>query len=185
MIQAFLDRLQKFGESDAIIFDGHVYSYSDLLRAIADWRQFLSASGISAGSVVALEGSASLQACAGLLALGELGAIAVPLSPLPDAKRAEFHDVAQVEVIINADAAGSRGYEHTSRRADHDLYARLRRDGHPGLVLFSSGSSGRSKASVLDITKVLGQYGPPKRPQRIVSFLSVDHIGGSTPCCTP
>jgi acyl-CoA synthetase (AMP-forming)/AMP-acid ligase II len=178
MISAFLERLNKFGESDAIIFDGHVYSYADVLHAVVDWRKFLADAGIGAGSVVALEGPASPQACGGLIALIELGAIIVPLTTLPDAKRAEFLGVAQVEVVIRTGDGNRREHERTGACADHELYGQLRDAGHPGLVLFSSGTTGRSKASVLDFARVLGRYGPPKRPQRIVSFLSIDHIGG-------
>jgi acyl-CoA synthetase (AMP-forming)/AMP-acid ligase II len=178
MISAFLERLHEFGESDAIIFDGRVYSYADVLHAVVGWRQFLADGGVGAGSVVTLEGPASPQACAGLVALIELGAIIVPLAALPDAKRAEFLDVAQVELVIRTGGGDRREHERTGRHAEHELYARLREEGHPGLVLFSSGTTGRSKASVLDFAKVLGRYGPPKRPQRIASFLNIDHIGG-------
>lgn len=178
MISAFLERLHEFGESDAIVFDGRVYQYADVLHAVEGWRQFLADSGIGVGSVVTLEGPASPQACAGLIALIELGAIIVPLATLPDTKRAEFLDVAQVEAVLRTDGGDRREHERTGRHADHERYTRLREEGHPGLVLFSSGTSGRSKASVLDFAKVLSRYGPPKRPQRIVSFLNIDHIGG-------
>jgi acyl-CoA synthetase (AMP-forming)/AMP-acid ligase II len=178
MISEFLERLQEFGGSDAIVFDGRVYSYADILRATADWRQFLADSGIGAGTVVTLEGAASPQACAGLIALIELGAIIVPLTTLPAAKRDEFLDVAQVEAVIRIGDGNRPEYEPTGRHADHELYRRLREERNPGLVLFSSGTTGRSKASVLDFARVIGRYGPPKRPQRIISFLNIDHIGG-------
>lgn len=178
MIQPFLERMQGFGESAAVVFQGLTHTYSDLLRSVADWREFLSASGIGAGDVVTLEGPISSAVCAGLLALMERGAIIVPLTPLPTAKRSEFHTIAQAEIIITVGETGERSCRRTGWHAGHELYARLRQDGHPGLVLFSSGTSGRSKASVLDFVRVLGRYGEPKRPQRILSFLNIDHIGG-------
>jgi acyl-CoA synthetase (AMP-forming)/AMP-acid ligase II len=150
---------------------------------VTEWQRFLAASGIGQGNVVTLEGPTSLQACAGLVALIERGAIIVPLTALPAAKRAEFHDIARAEFVIETAGAGAAGGSgrratRTGRDADHELYARLRRDGRPGLVLFSSGTTGRSKATVLDFARVLARYGEPKRPQRIVSFLNIDHIGG-------
>ena len=45
-------------------------------------------------------------------------------------------------------------------------------------MLFSSGTTGRSKASVLDFAKVLGKYGEARRPRRTLGFLNLDHIGG-------
>lgn len=173
-----LCRLATFGNADAVVSHGRTYSYEYLLGLVEDWRNYLDIRGVRAGEVVTLEGIYSPQVCAGLLALIERGAIIVPLTTLPAAKRAEFLDVAQVEVVIEVDDQGGRHGERTGQRAANDLYHSLRRRSTPGLVLFSSGTSGRSKASVLDFDKVIDRYGDPKRPRRIISFLSLDHIGG-------
>jgi acyl-CoA synthetase (AMP-forming)/AMP-acid ligase II len=173
-----VDRLRRFGDADAVVFDGRTHSYADLLVEVDSWRAYLAANDVAAGQVVALEGPSSPYTCAGLLALVEAGVIAVPLTVLPSAKRAEFHDVAEVEVVITVDERGIRDCTHTGRATGHELYNELRETGRPGLVLFSSGTSGRSKASVMDFGKLLAKYGEPKRPQRILSFLNLDHIGG-------
>ncbi len=173
-----LHRLAKFGNADAVVCATQTYSYEYLLGLVDDWRNYLDIRGIRAGEVVTLEGAYSPHVCAGLLALIERGAIIVPLTTLPQAKRAEFLDVAQVEVVIEVDDQGRRHGERTGRRAEHELYDSLRHAGTPGLVLFSSGTTGRSKASVLDFDKVIDRYGDPKQPRRILSFLSLDHIGG-------
>jgi acyl-CoA synthetase (AMP-forming)/AMP-acid ligase II len=179
MISSFLDRLSGFGDSEAIVYNSVRHSYTDLSRSIADWQSFLDAHEVRAGSVVVLEGGSSFQACAGLLALIDRGAIVVPLTLLTAAKRTEFHEVAEVEIVITIGADGvHRSLERTGRTAEHALYGRLRSEGLPGLVLFSSGTTGRSKATVLDFTKVLARYGAPSRPQRTLAFLNIDHIGG-------
>ncbi|MET7570696.1 fatty acid--CoA ligase family protein [Streptomyces sp. NPDC005492] len=173
-----LTELEKFGSADAIVFNGTALSYAQLLDLVADWRVFLDGHQVQAGEVVTLEGPYSPASCAGLLALIERGAVIVPLTVLPDAKRDEFLDVAEVETTIVLAPDGQRSLLRTGRRADHELYAQLRTAGRPGLVLFSSGTTGRSKASVLDFVKVLGRYRTGGRPRRILSFLSLDHIGG-------
>ena len=178
MSDPFLERLELFGESDAIVFDGQTFSYRQLLNAVEEWQSFVASQHIRAGEVVALEGALSFAACAGLLALIGQGNIIVPLSSLPPSKRDEFLELAQAEDVITIHGAGPRSAERTGRQADHELYQRLQTDGRPGLVLFSSGTTGRSKASVLDFRKVLSRYGEPSRPKRILSFLSLDHIGG-------
>lgn len=170
--------LEKFGTADAIVCNGSTISYEQLLELVAHWRDFLDGNAVRAGDVVTLEGPYSPECCAGLLALIERGTIIVPLTALPAAKRDEFLDVAEVETTITLGPAGERTLHRTGRRADHALYARLRTAGRPGLVLFSSGTTGRSKASVLDFVKVLGRYRTGGRQQRILSFLSLDHIGG-------
>ncbi|WP_018544622.1 class I adenylate-forming enzyme family protein [Streptomyces sp. LaPpAH-108] len=173
-----LIELEKFGNADAIVFNGATVSYAQLIDLVVDWRAFLDGHQVQAGDVVTLEGPYSPASCAGLLALIERGAVIVPLAVLPDAKRDEFLDVAEVETTIVLGPEGQRSLLRTGRRANHDLYAHLRTAGRPGLVLFSSGTTGRSKASVLDFVKVLGRYRAGGTPRRILSFLSLDHIGG-------
>ncbi|GAA3765353.1 class I adenylate-forming enzyme family protein [Salinactinospora qingdaonensis] len=177
----FLRRLALFGESEAIVAEGEPYSYRRLLEMVDEWRDYLGNHQVGPGEVVALESHFSPQACAGLLALVERGAIVVPLTSLPAAKREEFHEIAQIQVVITLEGMqGRRDFRRTARKAQHELYERLRSDNRPGLVLFSSGSSGRSKASVLDFEQALGRYGEPKRERarRTLSFLNIDHIGG-------
>ncbi|MGH3883190.1 MAG: AMP-binding protein, partial [Pseudonocardiaceae bacterium] len=108
-----LCRLATFGNADAVVSHGRTYSYEYLLGLVEDWRNYLDIRGVRAGEVVTLEGTYSPQVCAGLLALIERGAIIVPLTTLPAAKRAEFLDVAQVEVVIEVDDQGGRRGERT------------------------------------------------------------------------
>lgn len=178
MARSFLDRLGEFGNQDAIVFGSEVVSYAQLLDRVADWDGYLGQHGVAQGTVVTIEGTYSPDMCAAMLALIERGAIIVPLSSVPAAKREEFLDVAAVEVVVTLDERGGRHSQHTGRKAENALYDQLRRASRPGLVLFSSGTTGRSKASVLDFTKVLGRYGDQSRPRRILAFLSLDHIGG-------
>lgn len=178
MSSSLIERMTRFGDTDAVVVDGVTHSYRELVRLVADWDAFLDTHRVRAGEVVTLEGATSALTCAGLLALAARGAVVVPLTPLPPAKRAEFLDVAAVEVVIRVDDAGGRACERTGRAASHELYERLRAAGSPGLVLFSSGTSGRSKASVLDFDRMLTRYRDTRRAQRILSFLNLDHIGG-------
>ena len=66
----------------------------------------------------------------------------------------------------------------TGRQATADLYSQLREQSAPGLVLFSSGSTGKSKAIVQDINRLLAKFRKPGKAQRMLIFLQLDHIGG-------
>ncbi len=177
--RSFLGVLGKHGDADAVVFNGETTSYQMLLRQVNEWREYLDQHGISAGQVVVLEAAYSPAACAALLALIDAGAIVVPLTTLPKAKRTEFHEIAEVEKVVTIDGLGSgRHVTETGGLATHELYAALRAGPTPGLVLFSSGTSGRSKASVLDIAKALARYSGKGRAARTLSFLNLDHIGG-------
>jgi acyl-CoA synthetase (AMP-forming)/AMP-acid ligase II len=177
VIHPFLARLEGFGDAPAMITNGVTWDYASLCALVREWTADLDLYGVWPGDVVCLDAEYSPEACAGLLALIDRGAIVVPLSGVPDARRAEFFDVAQVESVITV-AGIERAFRTTGVYASHPLYEQLRARDTAGLVLFSSGTSGRSKASVLDFAKVLGRYGEPARPRRTLSFLNLDHIGG-------
>jgi acyl-CoA synthetase (AMP-forming)/AMP-acid ligase II len=155
--------------------------YADLVRRIDTWHRLLDREGVAAGEVVAVEGATSLDAIAALLALAARGAVVVPLTRLPAAKREEFHTVAQIERVVRTGTDTldrPDQVERTGRQAEHALYRALQEAGAPGLVLFSSGTTGRSKATVLDVDRMLRRYGPPQRPTCTMAFLNLDHIGG-------
>lgn len=173
----YLRQLQEFADREAIVSESEATNYSNLLEGTQAVRTKLQAAGIGPGSVVALEATHSSRGAMALLALADLGAIAVPITNAPPLKRQEFHEVGQVEWIVRADAQGAE-IATTGRMADHDLYRKLRVGSTPGLVLFSSGTTGRSKASVLDMDRVLSRYSRRGRPQRTMSFLNLDHVGG-------
>lgn len=174
----FLDRLKGFGELEAIALNDEICQYDELLQLVDKWDSWLDCEHVRPGEIVTLEGEYSPRVCAGLLALLGRGTIIVPLTNIPATKRTEFLEIAEVERVITVDVAGNSCIVPTGRQATHQLYERLRAARRPGLVLFSSGTSGRSKASVLDFEKVLTRYGEPARPRRTLSFMSLDHIGG-------
>jgi long-chain acyl-CoA synthetase len=49
---------------------------------------------------------------------------------------------------------------------------------HPGLVLFSSGSTGKSKAALHDFIPLLEKFKTPRSAMVVLTFLMIDHIGG-------
>jgi long-subunit acyl-CoA synthetase (AMP-forming) len=66
----------------------------------------------------------------------------------------------------------------TPREAAHAHYQALRRRSTPGLVLFSSGTSGSPKAAVHDLGRLLQKFIVPRHAYRTLVFLQLDHIGG-------
>ena len=177
-LDVLFERLDQGGEADALIWRDQAFSYAWLRARIDHWLARLREEGVGAGSVTALEADFSPNAVALFLALIERGCILVPLTSSVAAKKEEYLDVAQVERVGAIDANDEVRFENTGRRADHELYAEVRRRAHPGLVLFSSGSTGKSKASIHDLCDLLEKFKTPRPAYRAVSFLLYDHIGG-------
>jgi acyl-CoA synthetase (AMP-forming)/AMP-acid ligase II len=66
----------------------------------------------------------------------------------------------------------------TGVTAGHELYRELRARANPGLVLFSSGSTGAHKGALHDLTRLLRKFATPRHSYRTAIFLQLDHIGG-------
>ena len=165
-------------ESEAVIWRDQSFAYGKLLDRANHWRNYLRENRIATGTVTAIEADFSPNAIALMLALIESGCIAVPLTSSVAAKKAEFMAIAGVEVLLELDAHDEAQLTRFERPRSHELLQCLRERGHPGLILFSSGSTGQSKAAVHDIVHMLGKFKVRRHARRAITFLLYDHIGG-------
>ena len=179
MIVDFLLNIFQGNKSrEAIIWRDQVFHYDWLLDRISQWRGIISEQAILPGTVTALEADFSPNGVALFLAMAEHRCILIPLTNSVEAKKQEFMEIAEVELSIRLDDEDNMTFLWRDSSATHEFYQTLRQSGHPGLVLFSSGSTGKSKAAVHDLTNLLDKYKAPRKRRRTISFLLYDHIGG-------
>jgi long-chain acyl-CoA synthetase len=178
IIGFLLDVFAKHPGRPAIIWRDHSYDYGWLLERVREWQQRIEAESIAPGSVVILEADFSPTSVALFLALTGHGCVLVPLTSSVAAKKEEFIQIAEGEVIISIDAEDRVDVRKTGRHAQHEFYGRLRNESKPGLVLFSSGSTGKSKAVVHDLGSLLEKFKVQRHTLRTITFLLFDHIGG-------
>ncbi len=165
-------------DAEAMVWRDQTFRYDWLLARVEEWRDRLAHYPVPAGTVVALEADFSPNAVAAFLALVEAGSIVVPLSAAVQAKRDDFLRVAEVEIRIAIDSDDQSSITRTAHFATHPLYGELRSRAHPGLVLFSSGSTGESKAALHDLVGILKKFHTRRHARRAIAFLMFDHIGG-------
>src|SRR5882724_10114949 len=177
-IDFLLEVFREKAESEAVIWRDQSFAYGKLLDWTNHWRGYLRENRIAAGTVTAIEAEFSPNAIALMLALIESGCIAVPLTSSVAAKKAEFMAIAGVEALLELDARDEARLTRFERPPTHEILQRLRERGHPGLILFSSGSTGQSKAAVHDIVGMLGKFKVRRHARRAITFLLYDHIGG-------
>ena len=176
-IDFFLEKFRHNLEKDAMVWHDKVYTYSDILSYLENDLQNLK-NIINAPMVVAVEADFSPHATTILLSLIELGCIIVPLTESVAHKKDEFKEIAEVEAVIILKDDDSFNFVLTKKKATHDMLTRLKADAHPGLILFSSGSTGKSKAAVHDFLPLLNKFKIERKCMKMVTFLLFDHIGG-------
>ena len=173
-----LDVFDEHQAEEAMVWSDRSYAYGWLAETTRRWIARLESATVEPGSVVALEADFSPQSVALFLALVARRAIVVPLTESVETKKPEFLRTAQVETRIFIDDADEVRIESTGTAADHEHFATLRERNHPGLVLFSSGTSGKSKAVVHDFSGLLKKFTVRRHAKRTVTFFLFDHIGG-------
>lgn len=130
-------------------------------------------STVKTGDVVAIVGDFDPATILTLLHLIDLGTIVVPLTVETRHEHEYFFESALVDVVIERGTVTRRQHGQTS-----EMIESLRRLGHAGLVLFSTGTTGRPKAILHDLTLFLRRFETPRPTLRTINFLLFDHIGG-------
>jgi len=163
----------------AILWRDREFTYGWLVERIQSCREALREHGITNGSIVAIEGDYSPEIVAQLVALIDLGAVIVPLASAASAQRDEFRQIAEVQVVLRS-SKGDAAEIHLLDRgpARNPLLRDVIASGHPALVLFSSGSTGKSKAALHDFAVLLRKFKVRRHSLLTLAFLMLDHIGG-------
>jgi acyl-coenzyme A synthetase/AMP-(fatty) acid ligase len=184
MLDWLLDKMAAAGDQTAIADGAAVCTYRELLGRVADWQRRLAAHGI-ANKIVSIEAEYGTEAVAVFLAATSAGNVLVPISAASAAHRDDFLEIAEVEFRIRLDRSrvespddAGEGIIPTGRSVAHPHFLKLREIGSPGLVLFSSGSTGNHKAAVHDLGALLEKFIVPRHCYRTLVFLQLDHIGG-------
>jgi len=178
VIDFLFNKFHQFKDKEAIIFKNRSYSYGWLIDRISYWQKEIASRRIKAGSISILEADFSPDSVALFLALAQQKCIIVPLTNAVQDKKKEFIEIAQGELVFRVTGDGNAEYVETGRVADHEYYLLLRERNNPGLVLFSSGSTGKCKAAVHDLSRLLDKFRVPRHRWRTIAFLLFDHIGG-------
>lgn len=174
----FFERMAGYVDDPALVDGQRTTGYARLLELAGEWTTRLQQAGVGPGVVLAIDGSFSPHACAAFLAAMRLGAVIAPLTPLMRAHREKFLSIAEVSLLIELDDTDGFRLQPFEVKAQNALTLRLVERGHPGLVIFSSGSTGAPKAILHDLLGLLEKFRKVRQKKTTLTFLLFDHIGG-------
>lgn len=166
-------------ESLAIVCDNTRYSYNNLINKVYYYVNFLNQEvNDLQGKIVAIKSSMSFDSICLFFALCKCKCIVVPVSE-NSFKNIEFYcDKANADYIIDLTNKHVILIKRTDLSKKHEYLNKIREKNKSGLIVFSSGSSGKPKGAVHDIDYIFEKFIKPRRKLKTLSFLLFDHLGG-------
>jgi long-chain acyl-CoA synthetase len=177
-IKYFLDNFEVYNGQNALIWHNNIYTYSQLLARINHWRVALN--DFSKGTIVGLESDFSPETIAILFTLIEKNVIVVPLDINHSNKNSKKIEIAQLDYLIKVIKEDEIKITKLlpAFNEKNNLYKTIQQQGVPGLVLFTSGSSGQPKGALHDFSKLLAKFHVKRNALLTINFLLFDHWGG-------
>jgi long-chain acyl-CoA synthetase len=150
-----------------------IHNNTSLIFAEIINQEYIDLSIINRGDVVAIIGDFNPITILTILRLIDLCVIVVPLTSETINEHEYFFESAYVNIVIKDGDVYRRNNTKSSI-----IIKDLIKLGHSGLVLFSTGTTGRPKAILHDFSFFLKRFETPRPTLRTLNFLLFDHIGG-------
>ncbi len=176
-IDFFLESFKENAGAVAMIWEDTAFTYEELLHKINAWSDKLSF--LNQGEIVGLQSDFSPETVAILFVLIKQEVVIVPLDISQQERNDTKISIAQLDVLITVRSETDIEIKNTtSTELKNPLYQELATQGSPGLVLFTSGSSGQPKGALHNLSKLLQKFTVPRKALKTINFLLFDHWGG-------
>lgn len=174
----FIEHLKTLADKAAIVDAQGAFCYADLSNQMQIYKNTLDAR-FADNQVVAVLSDYNFYAVALFFALYQKKAIIVPIVSNNTEEVEKRLNVVKPDVVIKLDGVNLAIGHKTDRPARHAMIQTLCKNQQPGLVLFSSGSTGEPKAMIHNLENLVNSYqGKKQKKLNILVFLMFDHIGG-------
>ena len=177
-IDFLLETANKNKDNDAFVLNDKKSTYAELLSDYNKAVKFIEDNQILPNTTVALESDFSSLSTGFLFALIENQNIIVPLTKAVANKKNDFLAISKAQYLISIKDDNTIEFSFLDGDSNHEIYSTLKERKHPGIVFFSSGSTGESKGAVHDFVYILDKFKQPRKMKRMITFLMFDHMGG-------
>ncbi|WP_271768256.1 ANL family adenylate-forming protein [Aquimarina algiphila] len=172
-----IDTIRKH-KGTAIIDSSGEYNYKELSNQIEKYYSLLQ-NKISENDVIVVRGDYNFYTISLLLALSKYTVIIVPIVYTTEEDFSSKIKASGTNKIITISENSNFNITLRELKTVTD-YSDLFNKQHSGIVLFSSGTTGKPKVMVHDFSNLLNSFTAPRKQRRLVfiMFLMFDHIGG-------
>lgn len=175
-IDELIARLSEYGGLPFLLQGEQRHSYDDLSVEIERWVSTVESID-NRGAPIGLVANYSLPGIAALLALWSKRAC-VALVPQQAAESQTYQQAGRLSSILSVTDDGTHAVTRLNTPEGHPLLEELANSGNPGLILYSSGSSGEPKAVLHDFNRFLAKFRSPGKRLLTYAFLVFDHVAG-------
>ena len=177
-LDKILNRVDKESSNTCIVFEDKEYSYKEVFAYVNETAKQIEDKQIDQGDVVCLLGDYSIESISYLLNLIKIKTVLIPLTSSTYERVNSNLDEIGIDFLIDLNNKGQKIKKIVSKKRSNDLIKTIQKRNNPGLILFTSGSSGKPKAVVHDFSNLLVKF-ETKRPAMItINFMMFDHWGG-------
>jgi acyl-coenzyme A synthetase/AMP-(fatty) acid ligase len=176
-IDNYIEIIRNGNDNEAIIIDNKSYSYKALYLRIDFYYNKLLEKGIRKGQKVIILGDYSFESISVFFALAKNSNIIIPIaSDNKNENQLKIHESKPNWLISFSDFSIKLINEDLDSQK---LLLDLAKDNIPGLILFSSGTTGKPKVMLHSLDNLFNSYlNKRKRNLTFLVFLMFDHIGG-------
>jgi acyl-coenzyme A synthetase/AMP-(fatty) acid ligase len=177
-IDFLLDRFKENSEDVALVDDNLSYSFGQIFLEVVRLKKDFVEAGIEGGDAVLILGDYSFSSVSVLLALVSLKCIVIPITPTSYAGLSQSLKELSIDWRVSINGSTLEVEKCDNNVIAPELFHKLIQSDSPGLILFTSGSSGKPKAVLHDFGKLLQKFRRRRLVMVTINFLLFDHWGG-------